>query len=236
MSEASWDCHSGLLPTRMAKGKTESDRGRNYEETGVTGPFPMVDMDYLIPETWCLIPTVADESGWERRVADQLCEGENNRVLLESRLNRGHPLLISEPRQGLGVWVPRRDVPEVAGALLVDLVLGDTGHELSRGFYRSLIDPDQRTWCTVLSRTIEDIQVSAGPALLVREVIVQHQPLGSGEDEIVEEHAMYTVFPPGCIDALELMFWTPTLELGDDMAADAAAIVDTLTVTLGDIC
>ncbi len=195
----------------------------------------MVDMDYLTPETWCLIPTVADDSGWERQVADQLCEGGDNRVLLESRLHRGHPMLISEPHQELGVWVPRRDVPEVVGVLLVDLVLGDEGHELRRDFYRGLIDPDPRTWCTVLSRHIEDVEVSAGPALLVREVIVQHQPPGSGEDEIVEEHAIYTVFPPGCTDALELMFWTSALEFGDYMVADAAAIVDTVTVTLGGI-
>lgn len=41
-----------------------------------------------------------------------------------------------------------------------------------------------------------------------------------------------TVFPPGCTDALELTFVTFVLELGDALAADAAAILDTLRVTL----
>lgn len=200
----------------------------------MTRPLPMVDMDYSIPETWWLIPTVADDSRWEWRVAGRLCDGEENRALLGARLQRAHPKLVSEPSQELGVWVPNRDVPEVVGVLLVDLVLGDEGYEASRDFYRSVIDADRRTGCTVYSRTVEDVEVPAGPALLVREVLVQHQPPGSGEDEIVEERTIYAVFPPGCTDALELMFWTPSLELGDDMAADAAAIVDTLTVTVGE--
>jgi hypothetical protein len=200
----------------------------------VTRPLPMVDIDYSIPDTWCLIPNVPDDSRWEWRVAERMCDGQENRALLGARLHRAHPKLISEPRQELGVWVPDRKIPEVAGVLMVDLVLGDEGHEASRDYYRSRIDPDQRTGLTVFSRAVEDVELPAGPALLVRELVVQHQPPESGEDEIVEEYTSYTVFPPGCIDALELTFWTPSLELGDDMAADAAAIVDTLTVTRGD--
>lgn len=43
---------------------------------------------------------------------------------------------------------------------------------------------------------------------------------------------IYTVFPPGCRDALELTFATPVLHLGDALAADAASVVDTLRITL----
>lgn len=192
----------------------------------------MADFDYRVPETWCLIPVVPDDSGWERRVAELLCDGQENRALLEYRLNAAHPNLTVETHQDLGVWVPDRQVPEVAAVVLVDLVVDDDGLGLNRSYYRSLLEPDQRTWCTVFSRHIEEVELPVGPALLVREAIAQRESPSLGEPEMVEEHTIYTVFPTGCSQALELMFWTPSLELGPDLAEDAARIVATLTVSL----
>lgn len=194
----------------------------------------MVDFDYAVPESWHTIPATPDTSGWERTVAGALCDGDENREVLEYRLRVAHPNLISDSHQHVAVWVPDRSVPEVAGVVFVDLVLPDPGRGLDREYYRGLIDPDQRTWCTVFSRTVEDVELPAGPALLVREVIAQREPVGSDEAEMAEEHTIYTVFPAGCSDALELMFWTPSLHLGADLAANAAAIMDTLSVVLED--
>lgn len=197
-------------------------------------PRALVDFDLSVPETWASIPPVPDDSGWEREVAEELCDGQYNRAVLEYRLQCTHPDLMVERHNGLGVWVPSRNLPDIGGFLVIDARLGDEGHELRREEYRSLIDPDQRDWCTVFSRHIEEVELPAGPALVVREVLSQNQAPGSEEDEVVEEHTIYTVFPPGCTDALELMFWTPSLELGDEMAADAAATMETVSVALGD--
>ena len=51
----------------------------------------------------------------------------------------------------------------------------------------------------------------------------------------LQEKAIYTVFPPGCRDALELTFATPILHLGDALMADAASVVDTLRITLAEV-
>lgn len=190
------------------------------------------DFDYAVPTTWCPIPTRALDSGWEAIAAERLCDGEDNRGLLADRLRETHPTLIEDPHQDLAVWVPDRETPQVAGVMLADLLASEPGHPADREHYRALIDPDPRTWCVVYSQSIEDVDLAAGPALLVREVISKRGSMEPGDGEMLEEHVIYTVFPASCSQALQLTFWSPALELGEILAEDAAAMAETLSITL----
>lgn len=184
------------------------------------------------PDTWASIPVVEDEPGWARDAAALLCDGEAAQAVLATRLERTHHELIADPHLQLGVWVPDRAAPAVAGLMTVDWVVPDEGQALDRTSYRALIDPDRRSGHAVFGRHIDEVEVPAGAALLVREVIARRDSSWFPWRKALQENVIYTVFPPGCSDALELTFVTFSLELGDTLAADAAAVLDTLRVTL----
>lgn len=184
------------------------------------------------PDTWASIPVVEGEPGWAQDAAALLCDGEAAQAVLATRLERTHHELIADPHLLLGVWVPDRAAPTVAGLMTVDWVLPDEGRALNRASYRALIDPDRRSGHTVFGRHIDEVEVPAGEALLVREVIARRDSSRFPWRKALQENVIYTVFPPGCSDALELTFVTFSLELGDTLAADAAAVLDTLRVTL----
>lgn len=194
---------------------------------------PAATFAHSLPEAWACMPDVGDE----RAVAEQLCDPERICAELAARLQQVRPELHVDEFARTAVWVPNRDSSDIGGTLQVGLMgpdAGDEGKESSREYFRSLIEPDQRTWCTVFSRSIDEVDIPAGPALLVREVITRHEPPESEREEIVTDSTIYIVFPPDSTDMLELTFKTPALELGDDMAAEAAWIVQTLEVTLGE--
>lgn len=186
-----------------------------------------------LPDTWAWIPLVNDGSGWERDVAAQLADGGDNQTEMAVRLRSAHCDIVTDDTKRAAVWKPKRDTPLLGGCMLIKMMLPDPGVELTRAYCRCGLEPDQRTGVTVFSRSIEDVEVPAGPALLVREVKTVHQPPGSQYEEIISDDTKYFIFPPGCTDAMQLVFTTPALELGDDLAADAAAIVESLEVTLG---
>jgi hypothetical protein len=148
------------------------------------------------------------------------------------KLERTHPELIADLHLLLGVWVPDRSVPEIAGLMTVDWVLPDEGRLLDRCYYRGLIDPDRRRGHIVFNRRVDEVEVPAGPALLVREVIARRDSRWLPWRKTLQENVIYTVFPPGCSDALELTFVTFALDRGEELAADATAMLDTLHVTL----
>ncbi len=165
-----------------------------------------------------------------------LCDGEDVRSALADRLEASHPLLVDGPHLTVAVWVPDRSVPDVAGLTTVGWTVPDGPQPLTRDYYRSLIDPDRPSRHPVLGRAVDDVEVPAGPALLVQEVISRPDESSVLARSTPQQNVIYTVFPPGCPNALELTFATPVLRLGDALAADAAAMVETLRVSLGEIC
>ncbi len=131
------------------------------------------------------------------------------------------------------MWVHDRARPEVKGLMAVDWILPDEGRALTRDYYRSLIDPDRREGVIVVGRVVDEVNVPAGPALLVQEVIARRASRFPWR-KIRQQNVIYTVFPPGCSDAIELTFSTPDADLGDQLTADAASAMDSFRVSLGD--
>lgn len=181
---------------------------------------------------WASIPlTETDDPAWANAVAGKLCEGERTQKKLAERLFRGHrDLLAGEPHQLLAVWVPRPAVPSVEGFLAVDWMLPDEGHRLTRDYYRSLVEPGIRVGVQTYGRILEELELPAGPTLLAQEVIGR----GGGilRRQTLQQNSIYTVFPPGCSDALQVTFATMDLSLGDVMATDAVGAMETLRIIL----
>jgi hypothetical protein len=198
----------------------------------VSAPAPLGSYELCVPDTWASIPGIEEDSGWAQDVAALLCDGDSTQAALAVRLARTHPELIAEPHLLLGVWVPDRSAPDVAGLMTVDWVLPDEDRPLGRSYYRGLIEPDRRVGHTVFDRHVDEVDVPAGPALLVREVIARPDSRWFPWRKALQENVIYTVFPPGCSDALELTFVAFALEHGEELAADAVAVLDTLRVTL----
>lgn len=196
---------------------------------------PLGSYELSVPGAWASIPVIAGDPGWAREAAALLCDGAAAQAALAARLERTHPELIADPHLLLGVWVPERSVPDVAGLMTVDWVLPDEGRLLDRASYRSLIDPDRRRGHTVFGRHVDEVEVPAGPALLVREVIARRDSRRFPWRKALQENVIYTVFPPGCSDALELTFVTFVLDRGEELAADATTVIDTLRITLEEV-
>jgi hypothetical protein len=131
------------------------------------------------------------------------------------------------------IWVPNPATGDTQGVLTVDLVLADPGKPLSTEYYRDLIAHTERPGTTVLDQQIEDIELSAGPAVRERERIARSAGRLFSRRQTVYECVMFTVFPTGASDALQLTFSTDALDFGDAMAADADAAAATLNVLLG---
>lgn len=199
----------------------------------MSGAVTITQAKNRLPDTWAWIPLVDDGSGWEREVAARLADGQDNQAEAAARLRSALSDMITDDTKAAAIWKPRRDTPLLGGGMLVRGMMPEPGAELTRESTRAMLEPDLRTGITVFSRSIDDVDVPAGPALLVREVTAVHQPPDSEHEEIVGDSTKYFIFPPGCTDAMQMVFTTPALELGDELAADAAAIVDTLEVTLG---
>lgn len=193
---------------------------------------PLGSYELRAPDTWASIPVIEGDPGWAQAAATLLCDGESAKAALAARLEGTHPELIADPHLLLGVWVPDRSVPDIAGLMTVDWVLPDEGRPLDRDYYRSLVDPDRRSGHTVFDRYVDEVDVPAGPTLRVREVIARRGSHWFPWRKELQENVIYTVFPPGCSDALELTFVAFALERGEELAADAVAVLDTLRVTL----
>ena len=132
---------------------------------------PLGSYEPSIPDTWASIPVIESDPGWGQDAAALLCDGAAAQAALAAKLERTHTELIADLHLLLGVWVPDRSVPDVAGLMTVDWVLSDEGQPLDRSCYHSLVEPDRRSGHTVFGRHVDEVEVPAGPALLVREVI-----------------------------------------------------------------
>lgn len=198
----------------------------------MNGLTPLGSYELSAPSTWASIPVIEDDPAWAPEAAALLCDSEAAQAVLATRLERTRSKLIADPHLLLGVWVPDRSVPDVAGFMTVDWVLPDEGRLLDRSYYRSLLEPDRRSGHTAFSRHVDEVEIPAGPALLVREVIARRHSDWLPWRKTLQENVIYTVFPPGCSDALELTFVTFALERGEELAAEATTVLDSLRVTL----
>ncbi len=185
--------------------------------------------------TWAALPNVPDDSGWPETVARTLSDGEMVQKTLATILRANHEDLIGVPKSHVivGVWVPDRVTGEICGTLDVDLILPDPdGRQTSREEFRALIDPDSRTGIDVYARHLDDLDLPAGPTLLVREII--GVPIGGpGSERALQQNVIYNVFPPGCADSLQLTASTTDLHLGEVMEAGLERGARSLQVHLG---
>jgi hypothetical protein len=101
-----------------------------------------------------------------------LCDGEEKRAILAKQLYEVRPALSLDAYAAVAVWVPDRDNPEPQGVLQTLTVVpdeGEEGTECSRERFRGIIEtPSPRV--TVYSRSIDEVDVPAGPALVLRSV------------------------------------------------------------------
>lgn len=187
--------------------------------------------------TWHKIPVEPDPSEWPQAVAEALADGEAARRRIADNLRREHDGLVGEPNSHLmiGIWVPDRTSGEIAAVMVLDLLVPGPGLDpVTREGYRRLVDPDRRKGIEVYERTLEEVDVPAGPALVAREVIARSAGRFSRRKDL-QANVIYTVFPLGSCDAVQFTCSTELLHLADAMAADAAAAVATLHLEFGDV-
>lgn len=194
---------------------------------------PLGDFDLAAPDTWLPLPGEG-RPGWAQGAAEWLCDGEKVRAKLARRLERLQPKLSGSQHLMVGMWVPDRASPKIAGLLFVDGVAPDEGSRLDREYYRGLIKPDRRHGVRVFAHYVDDVELPAGTALLVSEIVAEPSPGGLPWSKEVRENLTYIVFPPGCSDALKLTF-TALEEFGERLEDDAVSIMQTLTVSLGEV-
>lgn len=191
--------------------------------------LPVGDFDLSLPGRWLTLPPQG-APGWAQEGAARLSYGRGDK--LARVLERVQLDLTAEPHLMVGVWVPAPTSPEVVGMLTVDRIVPPEGQRVEREHYQVLIEPDDRQKVTVFGRYIEEIEVPAGPALLVTEVVGQPRSRWRPWDKMIGQNFIFTVFPPDCSEALQLAFSTSVVELQDALQADAVATMDSLTVTL----
>jgi hypothetical protein len=195
---------------------------------------PLGDFDLVVPDTWLPVP---DEGrpGWTEVAAERLCDGRKARAKLARRLEGMHPALTANGHLMVQVWVPDRASAEVAGLLFVDGVAPAEKVRLDREYYRRLIEPDLRRNVRVFAHYVDGVELPAGSALLVSEIVAEPKPdrwLPLTKE--VREKLTYVVFPRGCSDALKLTF-TALEEFGEKLEIDAVSIMEALTVSLGEV-
>lgn len=194
---------------------------------------PLGDLDLSAPDTWLPLPDQG-HPGWTQVAAERLCDGRPTRAKLARRLERLQPKLTADPHLMVGVWVPDRGSPKVAGLMFVDWVVPGKGLRVDREYVRDLIEADRRSGVVVFARYLDDIELPAGPALLVSEIIAEPTSAWFPWPKEVRENLTYVVFPPGCSDALQLTF-SALEEFGERLEADAASMVHTLSVSLEEV-
>lgn len=184
-------------------------------------------------EAWVALPLDADApDGWPQPLADQLGlqeEAARNRFVSEAVLMR--PALVADPHLSVAVAVPEAASGAIAATMSLDLLTGDPEHPADLDSFYALVVPDTRPWLHVYEQVVERTEVPAGPALVVRETVARRRL--PGLPRYPEEHVVWTVFPPGCADALQLTLATDHLHLGDDLAVSARECAESLVALYG---
>lgn len=187
--------------------------------------------DMHCPAGWKPVPPMIPypagwTADWDATVAAELAPRKVRR--LRKALRRLQEELAADPHQMIGVWVRDPDSGEIAAHVTLDWLVPQPGEIVSRAYYRSLLEPDRRTGITVFDRRIDDIDVPAGPALQIQEIVAP-APRGA-----VQERLKYVVFPPECNEAISVQFALHGVQVEDDFTFEehALASIDTLTVTV----
>lgn len=191
------------------------------------------------PGTWASLPVAEVEGGGSRgsraRTAPEALLEPLRRMVEPSYLpalvadvRRLHPHMIRESHLRVGVWVPDARDPAVRGVMLLDLLVGDTaGPSLTPEIYQEMGEADM-SGVEVQWKELEETTIAAGRCLVQREVSKpRRMPL--------QYRILWTVFPPGSVDAAQFTFTTPHLLLVDALTQDAAVIAGTLAVTLTEV-
>lgn len=188
--------------------------------------FRLVDgIDLAAPDTWHPVPHPVPD-GWSAALAADLVQDEDTRLALQLQVGLLAEEISRVEHLAAGVWIPDPSNGVACGAVAVDLVVADAREDLTRDRLREAVRQADRPEIVTHLRTFEDLDLPAGPALLCREIV------GAVPNGEVEEHLIFTVFPPGASEALELTFVSSHLELGEQFEEDAAAIAENLQVRL----
>lgn len=191
----------------------------------------IVGYDLAAPTTWGLLPAVPVDTpeGVEARreiaaLAADLTTDADAASRLEQLLLAAQPALLrQQPALAVAVWVPDPVAGFPQAHLVVELLVGDG---TTADGYAASLDPTPRPGQRVLRFDAERTRLPAGDTVVV-------SMAGSEGDGEIEEQLSFVVFPEDSIDALSLTFATNALHLGDDLAADAWTIAESLTVTIG---
>lgn len=214
--------------------QSEAEAGQDDLGSGpVGGLLPLGDFDMSVPRNWLPLPN-DPVPGWSRTGVGLLSNDERTRAELARTLERVRAKLMAQPHLEAWVWAPAQTRPKLAGTMTAARIVPPEGQRLDREHYRALIEPEHRHEITVYGRHIDEVDLPVGPAVRVSEVIAQPRTSWSLHNDHVVQNLAYTVFPRGCSDALRLTFRTSVVELIEPLEADAARIVHTLTVGLGE--
>lgn len=198
----------------------------------MTAATTITACDMNCPSGWAPIPASVPypegwDADWDAALAEELAPRKARR--LRKAVRRLQQQLTTEPQQMIGVWVREPDSGEITGHVTLNWLLPGPGEIVTRDYYRSLLEPDRRTGITVFARNIDDIDVPAGPALQIQEIVAP-APRGA-----VEERLKYVVFPPDCDEAISVEFVLHGMQAADDFTFEehALASLATLTITIG---
>lgn len=188
-----------------------------------------------IPDTWAALPVTEGDPGWAQDAALRLCDGEQERADLATALERSHPDMVVNQPDAVWIWVPDREVPDWAGTMTMTWITPDGTWRLDRETYREFIRSDNRPGMSVVECVTDDIELPAGNGLLIREMVERRESTLMPWRKALQENVTYAVFPAGSSDALQFLFATMALHLGDVLADEAAAVVQSLRVTLEEV-
>lgn len=188
-----------------------------------------------VPGAWASVPVVTAESDWAKRAALRLCDGEQERAELAAALERSHSGMIANQPDALWVWVPDSTIPDWSGMMTMTWFTPEETWRLDRTAYRDFIESGDRPGMSAIEQVIEGVDLPAGDGLLVHEIVERTEQDQLPWQNALQENIIYAVFPAGSSDALQFVFSTMALHLGDVLAHEAAAVLDNLWVTLEEV-
>jgi hypothetical protein len=193
-------------------------------------PRAIVDFRIGHPDDWVGLPLggVTSLRDWADEAAGTVTETAAARRRASVQL---HDMTVEMARETpivAAAWVPDPQGGDVAAVMRAVLIADDGPVTLER--YRALIEPDPRSGVKVLGeRDISELDLVAGRTLLVREQVARGRLFPQ-----VEEHLIYTVFPSGCDEAVDITFSSPYLALGPRLSEDAELMMGSLEIDVGD--
>jgi hypothetical protein len=186
------------------------------------------EWDLGAPDGWYAMP-LEESPGWHSDLAESLVADPIRRELLAQQLKgmRAEVLEVRALWLGLAAWIPAPDESPVCAGLGAEVVVDSPGEVVDRDRLRKDLEEYPLRGMIQHQRTLVDVDLPAGPALLQHDVVSDER---TGE---IEERIIYHVFPPGADEGIRLTFVTPNLHLGERLAEEADRIAESLVVKLG---